>query len=262
MTTTSPPRTKPTTFDDSDLNDIFNQWNPAQEGTANNPIDTDTTPSFSNWIHPTERHQKRRLNNPRTLLKTETTTVPLVSPTTAPIPPPEHPPPPPVTTSNYYDNLNTDSDDEQSPSFPSHLLQQNSQPSQATETDGSETDLNPPHSDSMSTDSRDSSYQPPSQAPSDHLSVDVSDDDLSAIYADQRHPPQRMHPAPFDLMDFEAAISQQALLHYHQLDDHVQSRLPTRYNEFHELLSQAVRTNQDPADLEKTVHSWSPNHNP
>jgi hypothetical protein len=273
-TTTSPPRSKATTFDDSDLDDIFNQWsNSAHEGSASNPIDTDK-PLVTTWTDST-KHQKRRRNTnhpqTRSLPYQPTDSPPTVTSehtsSTLPSSASEQSTPPNL---NYYENLTQEADDEHSATqqeqlqqdskAPTNYLQQNSQ---LSGTDGSETDLNPPPGDAMSTDSSsDSTFSHTSIASSDHFSADGSDDDLSAIYSDQQRPPARLHPAIFDLMDFEAALSQQALLHYQQLDDHIRSRIPHRHDEFHELLAEAVRTNQDPADLETTINSWSPHHHP
>jgi hypothetical protein len=109
----------------------------------------------------------------------------------------------------------------------------------------------------MSTDSTDSSYSPSlTNSFNDDFSADASDD-LSVIYTDQQLPAQPLHPAPFDLMDFEVSLSQTAFLHYQQIDDLVTSQLPQRYDEFQTLLSHAVRKNKDPAFLETTVKSWS-----
>jgi hypothetical protein len=112
----------------------------------------------------------------------------------------------------------------------------------------------------METDiSVDSSFPPSITDPNqsgDDLSADVSDD-LSAVYADQRFPPQALQPNPFDLMDFEVALSQQAFLHFQQIDEHVNSMFPQRHEEFQELLATAVRENKDPTSLEMTVKGWT-----
>jgi hypothetical protein len=126
--------------------------------------------------------------------------------------------------------------------------------------DGSETDLNP-SPDRMITDSSDSSYSPSmaaSTSSGDDLSADASNN-ISFLYADQQLPPQPIHPDPFDLMDFKVGLSQQAFLHFQQLDDHVTTTMPNRHDKFHHLLSHAVRTHQDPVNLETTVKNWSEN---
>jgi hypothetical protein len=61
-------------------------------------------------------------------------------------------------------------------------------------------------------------------------------------------------------MDYEVALSQQAFLHYQQIDDHITNTLPQRRDEFNELLSQAVRKNKDPISLEKTIKGWTARH--
>ncbi len=114
----------------------------------------------------------------------------------------------------------------------------------------------------MLTDLPDSSYSPSLTAQDssdDKLSADASDD-LSAVYANQRFPPQELHANIFDLMDYEAALSQQAFLHYQQLDEHVTTTLPQQHDEFNELLSHAVRKNKDPHSLETTIKGWTARH--
>jgi hypothetical protein len=109
----------------------------------------------------------------------------------------------------------------------------------------------------MSTCSSDPSYIPTNES-DDDFSADTADN-LSVIYADQKHPPQALE-APFDIMDFEAALSQQAFLHFQELHDHVHTTMPQRQDEFTALLTHAVRTNQDPVGLRTLVNGWSPNH--
>jgi hypothetical protein len=111
--------------------------------------------------------------------------------------------------------------------------------------DGSNTDLDSPPQDRMLTDSPESSYSPSITAhhPSDDgLSANASED-LSTIYVDQRFPPQELHAESFDLMDYKVALSQQAFLHYQQIDEHITNTLPQQCDEFNNLLSQAVRKN-------------------
>jgi hypothetical protein len=123
----------------------------------------------------------------------------------------------------------------------------------------SETDLNP--QDQMSTSSSDSTYVPPTDETSfssdDDFSVDASED-LSLIYND---PP--LAPDCFDITNFEAILSQQAFLQFQQLDHKVTTEVPSdRHDEFKQLLTNAVQTNQDPANLEHIVQGWMSNHHP
>jgi hypothetical protein len=78
---------------------------------------------------------------------------------------------------------------------------------------GSETDIN---LDTISMCSLDQSYAP-SVTSDDNFSTDTSNN-LSIIYADQEHPPQALMTNTFDIMDFEAPLSQQTFLHYQQLN--------------------------------------------
>jgi hypothetical protein len=187
---------------------------------------------------------------------------------------------PPLTRhQNYYTALDSDDGDELSTDHKTdndndNLSVENAQSLYDAMTDAdpppdpdddSETDFSTPPPDRMLTDSPDSSYCPSITAPDllseDELTADASDD-LSAVYADQRLPPQELHPAAFDLMDFEVNLSQQAFLHYRQIDEHVTNTLPQRRDEFQELLSHAVRTNKDPTSLETTVKGWTIHHHP
>jgi hypothetical protein len=114
----------------------------------------------------------------------------------------------------------------------------------------------------MSTCSSQDLYTP-SEPSDDDFSADTDDDNLSAIYSDQKHPPQqRSTPDSFDIMDFEAILSQQAFVHYQNISEHVHTNLPHRQTEFTSLLTHAVRTNQDPCTLDSLVQDWSPAHHP
>jgi hypothetical protein len=59
----------------------------------------------------------------------------------------------------------------------------------------------------------------------------------------------------FDIMDFKAALNQQAFLHYQQLGNYASTSLPQHQDKFTtSLLTHAVTMNQDPANLETLVH--------
>jgi hypothetical protein len=103
----------------------------------------------------------------------------------------------------------------------------------------------------MSTSSTDSPYQPTTQLTDNELSADESAD-LNEIYSNEK--PLDL---TFNIQDYEIALSQQAYLHFQQIQAHAhQHQTPTRHHKFTTLLESAVRTNQDPAILEDTVHRW------
>jgi hypothetical protein len=272
------------------------QWTPVptalashKEGSASNPIDPDSptwiaarssnqTTNFqqlsSTQKRPRQSHPSRihPFFNPRQIFKSEP-----ADPSTA-TPDPPIPPEisqlasPLASQPNYYTVLDPDpaDNDELSMENTDELAVEHTQPlldamldtTQQLHSDaGSDTDLNIPTQDRMLTDSPsdDSSYSPSLTGPNpsdDDFSADASDN-ISAIYADQRYPPQKHHPDTFDLMDFEVALSQTAFLHYQQINEHVIETFPQHHDEFQELLSQAVRKNKDPTSLETTVKGWT-----
>jgi hypothetical protein len=108
----------------------------------------------------------------------------------------------------------------------------------------------------MSVTSKDSSFHPASTILSDDLSADT-EANLAALYADDAPPADPHYQPPFNIMDFEINLSQDAFLHYQQLNKTVRSTHPNRLGAFLPLLSQAVTTNEDPAVLASVVNSWS-----
>ena len=65
---------------------------------------------------------------------------------------------------------------------------------------------------------------------------------------------------PFDIQDYKIALSQQAFLHFQQIQQQAARQVPNRQWQFANLLEQAVHMNQDPAILKNTVLSWLPIH--
>jgi hypothetical protein len=158
-------------------------------------------------------------------------------------PPPSTPPPTSVSdhsenllsdpsglSSNYYSALSPDADDERSVTqLCSPIYNDTTQTDNPHTSEGSDTDLNP--QDTMSTGSSDDSNYCQTSDCDDHFSADTADD-ISVIYEDQQRPPQLFPDSTldsFDIMDFEAALSQQAFLHFQQLDQHVSLSLPQRH---------------------------------
>jgi hypothetical protein len=64
----------------------------------------------------------------------------------------------------------------------------------------------------------------------------------------------------FHIQDFKIAWSQQAFLHFQQIQEHTSHQAPTWYQEFTTLLEQAVQMNKDPVILEDTVQGWIAYH--
>jgi hypothetical protein len=101
----------------------------------------------------------------------------------------------------------------------------------------------------METSLHDSSYHPPDGDP---LDDDFSADDsanLGEIYSPGASD-------EFDIQDFEIALSQQAYLHFQQIQQHALAQAPSRQHKFSTLFEEAVKTNQDPAILEETLQGW------
>jgi hypothetical protein len=113
----------------------------------------------------------------------------------------------------------------------------------------------------MSTSSSDSTYIPPDASvlsSDDDFSANASED-LSLIYANDD--PSDLNSDPFDIMNYETSLSQQAFLNFQELDHQVNSALPPeRHDEFKGLLTNAVKTNQDPATLQNIVRGWMSPH--
>jgi hypothetical protein len=139
-------------------------------------------------------------------------------------------------------------------------MQDTTQSDRPHASDGSDTDINA--HDTMSTSSSDASYTPSRTPTDDDFSADT-DDNLSVIYSDLDHPPHQLAlPGLFDILDYEAILSQQAFVHYQNISEHVSTNLPQREEEFTRLLTHAVRTNQDPVDLDTLVQGWLPVRHP
>jgi hypothetical protein len=159
-----------------------------------------------------------------------------------------------LSSSNYYAAL---ADDENS-ALHTEAMYDSTPTKTQQDSEGSETDLN---RDAMSTSSSDPSYSPSPAAPTDDEFSGDDSDDLSVIYADQQLPPQVRNNDNFNIMDYEAVLSQQALAHYQQLHHQVTKTIPVREAEFTELLDHAIRTNQDPVNLTNIINTW-PIHHP
>jgi hypothetical protein len=216
-------------FDDSHLNDIFSQWNTVETSTLKTPF----TP-----IQPTPKRSRPASQEPNTgriLFYTqpsgEETSVPPHLPPTAP------------HISNYYSPLQPDAEDDNSPS----------------NDDDSVTIIPGSTLEDMSTSSADSSYRP-SMSDDDDTVDDVlttaDSEDLGNIYC---HDGPHLEPT-FLIENFETELSQQAYLHFQQIQELASEQAPTRQQEFTNLLATAVKTNQDPAVLAETLHSWTVPH--
>jgi hypothetical protein len=64
-------------------------------------------------------------------------------------------------------------------------------------------------------------------------------------------------PSPNILQDYEAALSQEAMLTCQELDLYVQTAHPDRYPEFADLLADTLRHDKDPAALALSISSWT-----
>jgi hypothetical protein len=290
-TTSSPPRKLAPSFDDTDLDDIFNQWS-----TKDKPAPSPRAPQASTQKRQRSSRASARANTYYSLTETPPSTPPPNTPDTSSPPsdlsanllssesPQNDPirsvdgqacaepgssedtpgwrqaqPASPLTatshglsTSNYYAAL---ADDENSATHTGVMY--DSTQTKTQQDSGSETDLN---RDAMSTSSSDPSFSPSPAPTDDEFSADDSDD-LSVIYSDQKLPPQDRTSANFNIMDYEAVLSQQALAHYQQLHHQVAKTIPVREAEFTELLDHAIRTNQDPVNLTNIINTW-PIHHP
>jgi hypothetical protein len=250
----TPSPRKKNVFDDSNLQDIFSQWNTATP--PDHPHRSSPAQPF--LTQPTQKRSRSTAQPQeigRTLFHTQQTGEP-------PSAPQRHPPP---TTTNFYAALDiSDDDDEDSNNIglgddEEWVVEQQQTTESSTHDDSlgindddSATIVPASTLEDMSTSSTDSSYRPPS--------ADLSDDDLSAdesadlgqIYLPDVVP----SPLLFNIHEFETALSQQAFLHFQQIQQQASLQLPTQQPAFNVLLEEAVRTNQDPVILEDTVHRW------